>query len=156
MMFAESQNRGDHRTGGMNDVARMRIVVIENVRADAVDQRCIQNIESFFSAKNAGLCRPGKKSHRRNGNAYRFVTRAAQRAAHPIQKRACRFLSDRSGKITGLCRYDIPCKGPGDVLDGFRCLWTLRSEMRQAQTSGRKKEKTAIHIYLPRYSCANC
>src|SRR5262245_54411405 len=140
----------------MNDVARMCIVIVENVRADAIDQRCIQNIEPFFSAKNAGLWGPGKRRHGGKRDVYRFVTRAAERAAHPIQQRACRFLSNRGGKIAGRCGYDEACKRARDVLRSFGWRWTLWRKRRQAQTSCREKEKTAIHIHLPRYSCANC
>src|SRR5262245_25880769 len=106
-MFAECQNRGDHGTCRVNDVTGMGVIVIENVRADTVDQSGIQDVEPLFSAKDARLRRSGKGAHCGKRDTHSFVTGAAKRASNPIQKGTCRFLQDRSRKLRGFGGYDV-------------------------------------------------
>src|SRR5947207_10221430 len=121
----------------MNDVPRMRVVVIEHMRADAVDESGVHDVESFVTAENAGLRRAAKWRKSRHSDADCFVPRSTNRAAHPIEQRARRFLAYRRGKVGGLCRNDVVRKlfrnlvarGVGAV-GGL--LW---SEGRQAQSS---------------------
>ena len=56
-MLADRQYRGNHRPGRMNDVMRVCIVVVEHMRADAVDEGSVHDIEALASAKNARLRR---------------------------------------------------------------------------------------------------
>src|SRR5262249_2891759 len=52
------------RPGGMDDRRELRVVVIEDVRADAVDQRRVQDVEAVLSPPDAGLRRPGEGGQR--------------------------------------------------------------------------------------------
>src|SRR5438093_12929643 len=121
----------------MNDVPRMRVVVIEHMRADAVDESGVHDVESFVTAENAGLRRAGKWRESRHSGADCFVPRSTNRAARPIEQRARRFLAPRRGKVGGLCRNDVVrtpfrnlvARGVGAV---GAVLW---SEWRQAQSS---------------------
>ena len=72
--------------------ARVRIVKIQHVRADAVEQRGVQYVHAFAAAQQASLRRTGKIGERRQRALDRLVTRAADRAAGPVQKRARRFV----------------------------------------------------------------
>ena len=56
-MLAEREYRGDHRPGRMNDVVRVCIVVVEHMRADAIDEGGVHDIEPLAPSKNAGLSR---------------------------------------------------------------------------------------------------
>jgi hypothetical protein len=72
-MFAQRQNSRDHWAGRVNNVAGMRVVVVQDVRADTVDQRGVQNIKTFFPAENTSLRGTRKSGHCSNGDVYRFM-----------------------------------------------------------------------------------
>src|SRR5436309_14120744 len=90
----------------MNNVPRMRIVVIEHMRADAVDESGVYDVESFVTAENAGLRRAGKWRESRHNDGDCFVPRSTNRAAHPIEQRARRFLAYRRRQVRAWCRND--------------------------------------------------
>src|SRR5262249_6363844 len=132
----------------MNDVPRMRVVVIEHMRADAVDESGVHDVESFLTAENAGLRRAGKRRESRHSDADCFVPRSTNRASHPIEQRARRFLAYRCREVGELSRNDVVRKlfrnlvarGVGAVGAG---LW---SEWRQAQSSGCEEKHATIDI----------
>ena len=106
-MLAESQDRGDDRAGRMNDVSRMGIVVVQNMRADAVDQSGVQDIEPLLSSEDARLCGPRKRCERRHRNVDGFMMRTANRASNPVEQGARRFLANGWRQICKLRGDDV-------------------------------------------------
>ena len=56
-MLAQSQNRREDRPRRVDHATCVGVVVIQDVRSDAVDQGGIENIESFRSPEETGLRR---------------------------------------------------------------------------------------------------
>ena len=115
LTFGQRQNRRGHRAAGMDNGFKMGIIEIEYVRADAVGQRRVQNVEPFGPADDARLRRPGKFGQGGQRPVDGFVPAAADGAAEPIQKRAQCFTPRRFRNI-GVARCDdIAGKTASDI-----------------------------------------
>jgi hypothetical protein len=73
----------------------MRVVEIEHVRGDAVDERRMQEVELVAAAEHARLTRPDERLDRCKGVVDRRVDGAADGAAGPIEKGADGLRIDR-------------------------------------------------------------
>ena len=61
-MHRHGNDGGGGRTGRVDDGFQVRVVKVEGVRGDAVDQRGTGHVNLFFAAQHAGLC--GGLQHR--------------------------------------------------------------------------------------------
>ena len=117
-VFRQRQDRRGHRTRRVNDGPQVGVVVIEDVRADAVHQGRVQHVQLFLAPEHRRLAGPRKRRQRRNRDIHGFVPRAADRAARPIQQRALRFLANRSREVLVFRGDHIARQLARDV---FRC-----------------------------------
>jgi hypothetical protein len=58
LRFGDRENRGRDGAGRMDDRLQVCVVEIKDVRADAVDERRVQDVEALASSEEAGLARP--------------------------------------------------------------------------------------------------
>ena len=79
----------------MHHRAQMRVVKVEDIRRDAVDQRGVQRVELFAAADQRCGARPGELVERGERAFNRFITATAERAAHPVEQRALRLVAHR-------------------------------------------------------------
>ena len=114
-MLREREERRDDRPGRMDDGLQVRVVEVEHVRADAVHQRRVQDVQPLAAAEHRGLRGSRERRERGDRRIERLVTRAADRAAHPVEQRALRFLPDRLGKIVVAHRQDVAGERSGHV-----------------------------------------
>jgi hypothetical protein len=69
-----------------------RVVVVVDVRADAVHQRGEQRVEPLGASEHARRGRSGERTERAQRDVDRFVAGAAERAADVVDQRAQRFV----------------------------------------------------------------
>ena len=115
-ILRERQDRRSHRTGRMDDGPEVRVVVIEDVRGDAVHQGRVQNVHALLAAEDGGLRRAGKRRERADGDVHGFVPRPSHRAADPVQQSPRCFLIDRVGNVFRFRRDNVFGKMASNVL----------------------------------------
>jgi hypothetical protein len=93
-VLGQRQQRAGHRTGRMDDGLEVRVVEVEGVRADAVDQRRAGHVHALAPAEQGGLRRGLKRLHRRQRGAGSVVVRGADGAADPVDEGAVRLVVD--------------------------------------------------------------
>ena len=98
-VLGQRQDGRGHRTGGMDDGPQVRVVEIEDVRADAVHQRGVQHVHAFVAAEHGGLRGPGEWRERGDRDVDGLVARSADRAADPVQQGAGRLLAHGGREI---------------------------------------------------------
>jgi hypothetical protein len=81
----------------------MGVVEVEDMRADAVDQRRVQHVHPLGPAEDARLGRPAERSQRIDRDRHRLVPGGADGAAEPVQEGAQTLMPDirRQVLITG-------------------------------------------------------
>ncbi len=94
-VLGQRKHRRGHRSGGMDDGLEVRVVEIERVRGDAVDERRARHVDALGASEHRRL--RGGLEHRDGGQRRlgRFVRRGADRAADPVVERTVRFAFDR-------------------------------------------------------------
>ena len=90
----------------MDSSLGMRIVEVEDVRADAVHQRGIEDVHALGSSEQGRLTGTGEWSRCRDDIADRVFMAAADRASDPIEQRSLGFVSDGLGNIVKARRDD--------------------------------------------------
>ena len=98
-VFREREERGGHGPRGMNHRAQVRIVEVERVRGHAVEQRGMQDVDALAASENACLRWPEEGFERGERVFDSRMAGRADRAAHPVQDRALRFVRDLHRKI---------------------------------------------------------
>ena len=115
LLFGEREDRRRHGTGRMDDGLEVRVVEVEHVRAHAVQKRHGERIHPFAPADHRGLGRAGKRGERGNRVVESLVTRAAKRAAHPVDDGAPRLAHDRRRDVFGTSTDNVARELTGDV-----------------------------------------
>jgi hypothetical protein len=82
----QRQERGGDRPGRMDDGFQMRVVEIEDVRGNAVDERGVQEVELVAAAEDCGLARSRERAHRRQRAVDRRMDGAADGAPGPVEE----------------------------------------------------------------------
>src|SRR5439155_14980671 len=95
----ERKDRRRHWSCGMDSSLGMRIVEVEDVRADAVHQRGIEDVHALGSSEQGRLTGTGEWSQCRHDIADRVFMAAADSASDPIEQRSLGFVSDGLGNI---------------------------------------------------------
>ena len=93
-MFSQCEQGRSHRAGRMNDGLQMRVVEVEGVRGDAVDQRSAGHVDFFAATGQGGLF--GRLQHRDRSQrgVGSFMMGGADGAAKPVHEGAVRFMVD--------------------------------------------------------------
>ena len=86
-VLGERQRRRRDRAGGMDDRPQVRIVEIERVRGDSVEERRARDVHALAAAQQARLGAGSELVHRRERGIYRRMARCADRTADPVQER---------------------------------------------------------------------
>ncbi len=94
-VFGQRQHRRGHRPRGMDDRLEVRVVEVEGVRGDAVDERGARHVELLAAAEHARLRRRLEHLQRCQRRLAGLVTRGADRAAEPVVEGAMRLVLDR-------------------------------------------------------------
>ncbi len=122
--LGERQHRRCDRTGGMDDGLEVRVVEIEGVRSDAVDQRGAGHVDFLGAPEHRRLRRGLEHLHRRQRGIRRVVARSADGAAEPIVESAMCLVFDAGGKSAGAMTNDELGEDPRDgwrrVVGGHR------------------------------------
>src|SRR5829696_2272074 len=100
--FSQWQQGRRDRPSRMDNRSEMGIIEIEDVRRDSVQQSRVEQIQFFAAAKNRCLPFAGKRTNGGKCAVEGRVDRAANRAAGPVQERACRLRVDMLGNVVGL------------------------------------------------------
>src|SRR5690606_24347603 len=107
-MFRQSEYRRTHRSGGMDDGFEVCVVEVKRMRSDAVDQRCIRDVDPLLTPKYGGLRCGLQDADGGKCGLCRFVTGGAHSAAQPIQEAAMRFMFDLvAPSARGVLRYEL-------------------------------------------------
>src|SRR5215831_5737335 len=93
-VLGQSKDCRSYGPCGMNDGAEVCVVEVEDVGTHSVCKRRVHHIEALFTAQDAGLPGATERTEGGEGHLYGVVTRPTDRACHPIQQRARRFLAD--------------------------------------------------------------
>ena len=94
MMLGERQRRRGDRAGGVDDRLQVRVVEVERVRRDAVEQRRAGDVDALAAAEHRRLRRGRQLLHGGERRLGRRMPRRADRAADPVQERAVRLVLD--------------------------------------------------------------
>jgi hypothetical protein len=78
----------------VDDGAQMRIVEVEDVRANPVDQGRLQRIKALRAPENGGLWTPGERLECCNRYPDCIVARPADRASDPVAEGSNSLTSD--------------------------------------------------------------
>jgi len=101
----------------MDDGLQMGVIIIKDVRADAVDQGGMQDVETFAAAQKIGFGLSHERSKGGNGPLYRLMPRPADRDPGIIQHSPADFPLDRLRQVARLCLDDVMaedrCDGRG-------------------------------------------
>jgi hypothetical protein len=77
----------------------MGVVIVEDVGADAVQERAVQNVETLGAAEHGGLLRAGKLRQPLKSPVDRFMPGTANCAADPVDEAADAFFLDLVGDL---------------------------------------------------------
>ena len=80
------------RARRMDDRLQVRVVEVEGVRRDAVDQRRARHVDALAAAEHGGLRRRLQHGHSRQRGVGRLVAGGTDRAAEPVVERAVRLV----------------------------------------------------------------
>ena len=94
-MLGQRQQRRRHRAGGVDDGLEVRVVEVEGVRGDAVDQRGAGHVDPLGAAQHAGLRGGLQQLHGGQRRIGGFVVRGADGAAQPVEEGAVRLVVHR-------------------------------------------------------------
>ena len=81
--LAEREESRIYRRAGMNRLL-VRVVEVQHVRADAVQECGVEDVEALATSEQGGLWRAREGLERGECASYRFVMRGADRAAQPV------------------------------------------------------------------------
>ena len=93
--LGERERGRSDRPRRMDDRLQVRVVEVERVRRDAVDQCRARNVDALGTAKHGRLRGGLQRPHRSQSRVRRFMLRRADRAADPVEQRAMRLFVDR-------------------------------------------------------------
>ena len=156
-VLRQGQQRRDDRPGRVDHRLEVRVVEVEDVRADAVHQRRVQHVHSLAPAEHRGLRRTRERRQRADGGIERLVARSAHGAAGPVEQRPLRFLPDRRRNVGIGGADDVAGQGARDararlrraalLLDGSRRYgadrWRWPGETTEAGERHRAHETAA-------------
>ena len=119
-VLGEHEDRGRDRAGGMDHRLQVRVVEVEDVRADAVEQGGAEDVDAFAAAEDAGLGRAAERTERANRDIDRLVAGRTHGASEPVEERAHRVCANRRRQVTGFRGDDVAGERAGHVLGGRR------------------------------------
>src|SRR5262249_48147132 len=85
---------GGHRAGRVDDRLQVRVVEVEGVRGDAVDERGARHVDLLAAARDGGLRRGLQFGDGGQRGVGRFVLRRADGATEPVEEGAVRLVVD--------------------------------------------------------------
>ena len=100
----------------------MRVIEIEGMRRDAVDECRIGDVDPFATTCDGGLRSRLQHLHRMQGSQTGFVVSRTHRATQPVHERAMRFVIDFITPATRRMVHDELGQDPrhgGGVVIGF-------------------------------------
>ena len=114
--LGERQQSGGHGPARMDQHVGMRIVEVQHVGGDAVDQGGMQDVRALAASQERRLSSAGKRGQAREHYVDRFMPGAPDRAAGPVDQRADRLVPDfgremREARIGDVARQppSLPC-----------------------------------------------
>ena len=105
-VLGQRQRGRSHRTGRVDDRLQVRVVEVERVRRDAVDERGARHVDLVRATEDARLGRRLQHGDRGERSFCRLVMRCADRAAEPVVERAVRLVVDRVAPAAARMRGD--------------------------------------------------
>ena len=121
--LGKRQQRRQHRRARMYRPC-MGVVEIEHVRAHAVDEGRVQDVETLAPAQHCGLGWAGKRRHRRQRALDGFMPRTADRATEPVQQCPCGLMAHGFGDVLVARSGQVPGERAGDHQAGSGDRWT--------------------------------
>ena len=92
----------------------MRVVEVEHVRADAVQQCRMKDIHALGTPEHGGLRRTAERLHRRERALHGLVTAAADRAAEPVEQRARSLVTHAFRDVLPARSHQVAGEGAGN------------------------------------------
>ena len=123
------KERRAHRRARMAVVLRRRVVVVLDVRADAVHQRRMQRIEPLDPADDARGPLARERTQRANRGRDSGMRAATNRATDDVDDGSLGFVADVSRDVLPPVRDDVGGKGLGFVHD-YLCRSSARAALR--------------------------
>src|SRR4029450_7943570 len=134
----------------MTVVFRRPVVVVVNMRADAVHQRRMKWIQTLTAAEHAGCCRPRVRTQRLNRQINCRVETAANRAADVIDEGAPGFVPDVRGNVFEATIADV---GREDLSLGHKAgpVATPRSVRSSNSSAVRPRTGSKLAVSSPNF-----
>src|SRR5690606_29649357 len=99
---------GRDRAGRMDDGLEMGVVIVEDMRGNAVDERGMKLVQTFLAPDDRCALRAREGNRDGKGAIHRFVLAAADRAAQPVDEGAQALGPYRCRNVRRL-QPDRPC-----------------------------------------------
>ena len=100
-VLGERERRRRDRPGRMDDRLEVRVVEVERVRRDAVQERGARHVDALAAAEDRRLRRRRELLHGGERRVERRMARRADRAAEPVHERAMRLALHRRREPRG-------------------------------------------------------
>src|ERR1700722_960727 len=99
----------------MHGGGQVGVVEVEDVRADAVQEGGVHDVEAFLAAEQSGLWGTGERGDGGEGDLDCFVVGSAYGDAHPVQQRAGGFGAGGFRQVLETGGDDVAGEGAGYV-----------------------------------------
>src|ERR1700722_6383061 len=93
MIFGERKDRRSHWSCRINERLQMGVVIVKDVRRNAIHKGGIHDIKAFATPKNGRLGWTRKGLQSSNGNVDCLVPRATYSYTNPVKQRSHPFLA---------------------------------------------------------------
>src|SRR5215218_9203990 len=137
-----SEERRGYRRGGVDVVFGQRVVIVVDVRRQAVEQRCEERIKSLRPA-NHGRCRQARVgTERRDRNLNSFMVCAPQRTPHDVDERALALVPNlRGDRLQPAAQYVIHESGCVSHPTAFRTANPVSARRKERRAHPSRKER---------------
>ena len=111
--LGERKRDGGNRGRWVDDGPQVRVVEVQKIGADGVDEGRIRRIHALWATEDLHVRRARHAARNRYGRGHRRVTRHADRAADIVQKRPFGLMTDSGGKPFPGCISDEAAQNGG-------------------------------------------
>ena len=140
-VLGEGQDCRAHRAGRMDHRLQVGVVEVEHVRADAVEQRGMQDVEPLAAAEHRGLGCACHRRERGQRDVHALMVRAADCTAEPVDEGARRMVAGGGRDRFETRLDDVAGEDSGDFFHVRLLACECRAARIVARAAGTKKPR---------------